>query len=107
MTIPDVDIFSTDNPTLKLHTDVAEMKGMLTTALSTHSAMLTKHESSIEGLSTSVAQHGERLTAIGIRVDEVHIKVNGQLAKAMAVITPIIAAGALFLNIIQEVLKTK
>lgn len=99
--------FTEDNPTLKLHTDVAEMKGMLTTAITAHTTMLSKHDLAIDLLNNTVAQHGERITAVGDKVQEVHVKVNGQLAKAMAVVTPILAGGALLINIIQEVLKAK
>lgn len=123
---------SMEPETLKMHTDVAEMKGMLTTTLANQAARMEAQESRIQQMDGELgAINGRVSTAestiigLGNAISETKVtidnnrtesKINhdkditevknaqtGQLAKVMIVVGPIIAIASIALVVIKDI----
>lgn len=118
--------------TLKMHTDVAEMKGMLTTTLANQAARMEAQESRIQQMDgelgvingrvatveSTVIGLGNAISETKITIDsnrteskinhdkdiaEVKTNQTGQLGRVMAVIGPIAAFAGLALILVKDI----
>lgn len=117
---------------LKMHTDVSEMKGMLTTALANHTARLGAQEGRINTMAAEQGLVAGKVSLLegtlsGLEKDIVDVKTNvdsnrteskhnhdkditelksnqtGQLGKVMLVVGPIIAIASVLLVIVKDI----
>lgn len=118
--------------TLKMHTDVAEMKGMLTTTLANQAARMEAQESRIQQMDSELGIMNGRVSTVegtviglGNAISETKVtidnnrtesKINhdkdvaeikkaqtGQLGRIMIVVGPAVAVLALFLSISKDI----
>lgn len=80
-----------DDPFTQTRLDVAEMKGMLTQALGSHSQRLTALEEAKDQMHARISDKGKTLANHAARLEDLEERAKGQLPRIAQIVTVIIS----------------